>query len=152
MEVYRERMDNSMKLPDVVIVGKILMGLLVLLMVMHVLILARVIPYEVVWGGSIKDETQLYVFEISALIINGLFFIITAIKLGHIRAPGLWRVADIGMWIVFAYFAMNVIGNLSSGVSWEKLLFAPLSIVLALLSLRVAVHRESPVNTGSQGI
>jgi len=133
-----------MNLPNVGVAGKILMGLLVLLMVMHVLILARVIPYEVVWGGSIKDETQLYVFEISALILNGLFLIITAINLGHIRAPKLNRVADIGMWMVFAYFAMNIIGNLNSGVSWEKLLFAPLSIVLALLSLRVAVHRESP--------
>ena len=133
-----------MKLPSAGIAGRILMGLLALLMVMHVLILAQVIPYDVVWGGNIKDESQLYVFEISALVINGLFLLITAIKLGHIRAPRLNRAASIGMWITFAYFAMNIIGNLSSGVSWEKLLFAPLSIVLALLSLRVAIHQESP--------
>jgi hypothetical protein len=133
-----------MRLPSGATAGKILMSLLVLLLLMHVLILARVIPYDVIWGGNIKDESQLYVFEISALVINGLFLLITAIKLGYVTASKLNRAASIGMWITFAYFAMNTIGNLSSGVSWEKLLFAPLSIVLALLSLRVAAHRQTP--------
>jgi len=133
-----------MKLPDVGIVGKILMGLLVLLMVMHVLILARVIPYDVVWGGNIKDESQLNVFETSALVITAVFLVVVAIKLDYIEVPKLKRAADLGMWVVFAYFGMNIIGNVTSEVSWEKLIFIPLSVVLALLSLRVAAHRESP--------
>ena len=40
-----------MKVPDTAITGKILIVLLALLMVMHVLLLARVIPYDVVWAG-----------------------------------------------------------------------------------------------------
>ncbi|MGD8627799.1 MAG: hypothetical protein PVH52_01830 [bacterium] len=133
-----------MRLPDAAIAGKVLMGLLALLIVMHVLLLARVIPYDVVWGGNITDESQFYVFEISALILNALFLLIAAIKLGYMGAPRLKRAADIGIWIVFAYFAMNIIGNLTAKSSWEKVIFIPLSIVLALLSLRVAAHREAP--------
>jgi len=133
-----------MKLPNVGIVGKTLMALLALLMVMHVLILARVIPYEAVWGGNIKDESHLDFFEVSALIITAVFLLVVAIKLDYVKTPGLKRVGDIGVWVVFAYFAMNIITNLTSEVSWEKLIFIPLSIVLALLSLRVAVDRESP--------
>ncbi len=124
------------------VAGKVLMGLLALLIVMHVLLLARVIPYEVVWGGNIKDESQLNVFETTALIITAIFLIVVAIKLGYIEAPRLKRAADLGMWIVFAYFAMNIIGNLTSEVSWERLIFIPLSAVVALLSLRVAAQNE----------
>ncbi len=124
------------------VAGKVLMGLLALLIVMHVLLLARVIPYEVVWGGNIKDESQLNVFETTALIITGIFLVIVGIKLGYIEAPRLKRAADLGMWIVFAYFAMNIIGNLTSEVSWERLIFIPLSAVVALLSLRVAAQNE----------
>jgi hypothetical protein len=133
-----------MKLPNVVSTGRVLMLLLALLMVMHVLLLARVIPYDVVWGGNIKDESQFYVFEITALVLSALFLLIAAIKLGYIRAPGLRRAADIGMWIVFAYFAMNIITNLTARSSWEKAIFIPVTIIVTLLSLRVAVHRETP--------
>ena len=131
-----------MRLPDAGTAGKILMGLLALLMVMHVLLLMRLIPYEVVWGGNIKDESHLNFFEISALLITGIFLVIVAIKLGYIKAPRLNRVANIGVWIVFAYFSMNIIGNLTSETSWEKLIFIPLSAILAALALRVATQNE----------
>jgi hypothetical protein len=124
--------------------GKILMCLLALLMLMHVLLLVRVIPYDVVWGGNIKDQSQLYVFEITALVLSALFLFTAAVKLGHIRAPRLRRAADMGMWIVFAYFAMNIIGNLTAKSSWEKAIFIPVTIIVVLLSLRVAVHRQAP--------
>jgi hypothetical protein len=144
LEVYRERKDDSMILPSAAMSGKILMVLLALLMVMHVLLLARVIPYDVVWGGNIKDEAQLYVFEIGALLLNGLFLLITAIRIGYIRAPKLNRAASIGMWITFTYFAMNIISNLTAESSWEKAIFIPVTIIITLLSLRVAVHQEAP--------
>jgi hypothetical protein len=134
----------TVRLPDAGTAGKALIVLLLLLMVIHVLLLFRVIPYEIVWGGNVKNVSQLYTFEISALAINALFLAIVAIRLDLIGAPRLKRAAGIGMWVIFAYFGMNVIGNLTSGVSWEKMLFAPLSILLALLSLRVATAREAP--------
>lgn len=133
-----------MSLPDAGTAGRVLIGLLVLLMVIHVLLLLEVIPYDIVWGGNVKSVSQLYTFEISALLVSAIFLVIVAIRLDLIKAPKLRRAAGIGMWVVFAYFGMNVIGNFTSGVSWEKMLFGPLSAVLALLSLRVAASREAP--------
>ncbi len=129
-----------MKLPDATVAGKVLMGLLVLLVAIHIMLLLRVIPYEVVWAGNIEDTSMLAVHETSALAITGIFLVVVAIKLGHVEAPRLKRAANLSMWIVFAYFAMSIIGNVTSEVSWEKVISVPLSTILALLSLRVATQ------------
>lgn len=129
-----------MRLPDAATAGKVLMVLLALLIVMHILLLLRVIPYDLVWGGNIEEASLLVVYETSALVITGIFLLVVALKLGYLEVPRLRRAANISMWVVFAYFAMNIISNLTSGVTWEKVIFIPISIVLALLSLRVATQ------------
>jgi hypothetical protein len=50
-------------------------------------------------------------------------------------------VIDILLWIIFAYLLLNTAGNLASSSSLEKLLFTPITIVAALLVLRLAVGR-----------
>ena len=131
-----------MKVLSTTVAGKILTVLLMLLIVMHLLALLRVLPYEVVCGGRIEDASSLAAYETNALIITVLFLVIVSIKVGYIKADRLRRVADVGMWIVFAYFAMNIVSNLASGVSLEKLVFVPIWVILALLSLRVAVEQQ----------
>ena len=52
----------------------------------HLLVLAGVIPFDIVWGGNLKDKTQLYLMEGVSIAINllmsltanlsGIFFIL----------------------------------------------------------------------------
>jgi hypothetical protein len=58
-----------------------------------------------------------------------------------VKAPRLGKVVHVGMWLVFAYFTLNIIGNLASSSSIEKLVFTPISIVLAVFAWRVAVEK-----------
>jgi hypothetical protein len=113
------------------------------LAVFHVLVLAKVLPSDIVWGGRMGDapDINLVVLETTALLVTLLFALIIAAKAGYVRLPKLRMVVHIGAWIVFAYFTLNIIGNLASSASVEKLVFSPISIVLSALALRLAIER-----------
>jgi hypothetical protein len=113
------------------------------LAVFHVLILAKVLPSDIVWGGGRMGVTpnNLVALETTALVITLLFALIIAAKAGYLRVPKLKKVVHIGAWIVFAYFTLNIIGNLASSASVEKLVFTPISIVLSALALRLAIEK-----------
>ena len=121
--------------------GRILMISMVGLIVMHLLILFQVIPCQMVWGGQIEDTTSLLLFETVALVVTILFLITIGLKIGYIRTQGLKKVAHIGVWIMFIYFVLNIIGNLTSSSAIEIMIFTPITVVLSLLSLRLAVEK-----------
>jgi hypothetical protein len=122
--------------------GSVLLAALGALAVFHVLVLAKVVPSEIVWGGQIEDPSEdLAMLETAALIVTMVFALIIAAKVGYVKMPSLRKVVAIGAWIVFAYFTLNTIGNLASSASVEKLVFTPISIVLAALAWRVAIEK-----------
>jgi hypothetical protein len=54
-----------------------LMFLLILLstvFVFHFLVIAKIIPYTIVWAGKIEDDTQMYQFESVSILINVILF------------------------------------------------------------------------------
>lgn len=119
----------------------ILIALLVMFIV-HLLILAGIVPYGIVWGGMIDGEAKLAALEGFALGTTLLFMWWIALKIRLIGRGKLRRAASIGTWIVFAYFLLNTIGNLASGVTTEKVWFAPVTIAITLLAYRVARLKE----------
>jgi len=122
--------------------GNILLVALGLLAIIHILILLNLLPSNIVWGGQIGDSpTKLVMLEIIALLVTALFAIIIATKIGYIKADKYRRAINIGVWAVFAYLVLNTIGNLVSGVSFENLVFAPITILLALFAFRLAIEK-----------
>jgi len=121
--------------------GQVLLVVLSLLAIFHLLILAKIIPPDFVWGGAIgASTTRLFVMEAISLLLTLVFLVIVVTKLGYINPDSRARVIRIAVWVMFAYFVLNVIGNLSSGVTIEKLIFAPLALFLALLTLRLGIE------------
>jgi len=51
------------------------------------------------------------------------------------------KLITIGMWVVFAYLVLNTLGNFASGVSAETWFFGPLTIVMVLSALRLAIEK-----------
>ena len=122
--------------------GSILLFALALLAILHVLILFQIVPPDFFWGGQIGGTSgNLVVLETIALLVTLLFALIIAVKASYIRTTRFKRAAGFGMWLVFAYCVLNTFGNLASGVSAERLLFAPITILLAVLALRLALEK-----------
>lgn len=122
--------------------GKVLLGSLGLLLVFHILVLLGVIPANIVWGGMIQEaQSNLVTLEVIALLVTGLFMLIIAAKLGYIQVGKLSGIVNIGIWLIFAFLLLNTLGNLASGVSFENLVFAPITIILAFCAFRLAIER-----------
>ncbi len=118
-------------------------GLLILMsatLVLHHLIIVRVVPYDIFWGGQVESETtNMLMMEIVAVSVLALFIGITILKAFH---PTKHRVlAKVGMWIIFAYLLLNTAGNLSSNQIIEKTVLAPATLLMSLLALRLAISK-----------
>jgi hypothetical protein len=130
------------KLISVKLAGNILLFSLGLLFIFHVLVLLKVIPAGIVWGGQIKGvPANLVTLETVALLVTAVFILIVAAKTGYLQAGKLSGAVNVGIWLIFAYLLLNTLGNLASGISLEKLLFAPITIILALCALRLAIEK-----------
>jgi hypothetical protein len=130
------------KLISAKLAGNILLASMGLLLIFDFLVLFKVIPADIVWGGQINSSSSnLVTLEIIALAVTLLFMTIIAMKTGYIKSGKFAGVINAGMWIVFAYLVLNTVGNLASGVSFENLVFAPITIILAFCVLRLALEK-----------
>jgi hypothetical protein len=121
--------------------GKVLLIALALLAIFHLLVLFNLVPSTIIWGGQIgESSTNLWVLEITALVVTVLFALSIAAKVGYIKAGKAKPAVNIGVWIVFAYLILNTVGNLASGVTVEKLLFTPITLISAFCALRLALE------------
>ena len=130
------------KLMSANLAGNVLLISLGLLAIFDILVLLNVVPSDVVWGGAIKGSTtNLLVLETIALFVTFVFAIIVAAKIDYIKAGKFKKAVNIGVWVIFAYLLLNTVGNLASGVSFENLIFAPITVVLAFCAFRLAIEK-----------
>lgn len=121
--------------------AKTLLISLGLLSIFHLLVLFQVVQADVVWGGQLASSPEnIIIFEVIALVVIVVFGLIIAARADYIPIGRFKTVAVVGMWIVFVYLVFNTFANLASGITLEKLIFAPITIILALCALRLAIE------------
>jgi hypothetical protein len=130
------------KLIGTKLAGNLLLGSLGLLAMFHILVLFRVLPADIVWGGAIQNSTtSLLPLEMISLLVTLLFALIIAAKAGYIKAIRFQRAVNIGAWVMFAFLLLSMLGNFASGVRFENLIFAPIAVVLAFCTYRLAIEK-----------
>lgn len=122
------------------IAGIGLLTILSLIIIFHFLVLLGIIPFEIVWGGRLTDSAQMFQFEIVSITLNLVMLVIVAIRSGHLNVDVNKKMITVGLWIMAGLFLLNTIGNLLSSNALEKILFTPLTILLAILSWRLAIR------------
>jgi hypothetical protein len=120
----------------------ILFAALGLLAIFHVLVLLRVIPANIVWGGRIQGvPSNLVTLETISLLVTLLFIVIIAAKAGYVQAGRFSAAVNLGVWLIFVYLILNTVGNLASGSSFESWIAVPVTIILALCAFRLAIEK-----------
>ncbi len=118
-------------------------GLLIILsaiLVFHICIVFKLIPYSIVWGGRLKTDKDMYRFEIVSILVNTIFLAVILIQ-AEIWSPNISKtVITVGLWVMAALFLLNTFGNLASKNRFEKLFFTPLTIILCAFSLILALN------------
>jgi len=120
--------------------GNILLFSLGLLFVFHILVLFKIIPANIMWGGQ-ATSANIITLEIIALVVTLFFGFVIAAKTGYINVGKFAVVVNIFVWIIFLFLVLNTLGNFASGVSVERLIFAPITIALALCAFRLAIEK-----------
>jgi hypothetical protein len=130
------------KLISVNLAGKILIIALILLLVFHVLVITGILPSSMVWGGQIEGSApDIITLELIAIVVSLLFLVIVIAKIKAINSKGLRILINISLWFMFVYFTLNILGNITSLDTAEKMIFTPLSIIMALCALRLALEK-----------
>ena len=117
-------------------------GLLILLslfLLLHFSILIKIIPYNLVWGGRLKSEKEMVRFEIFSILINSLFVIVTLTQMNLLTIDMPKNVITYSLWLMTGLFLLNILGNVTSKNRLEKRLFTPITILLAIFSLILAL-------------
>ncbi len=107
----------------------------------HFCIIFKLIPYQIAWGGQIKTDAEMYVFETLSILILLFLSLILLMKGNYIIYKFSRKVVNVSLWIFFVVFILNAIGNLFAKTNIEKI-FALTTLVLAVLIWRV-LHKKT---------
>ncbi|MCK6538743.1 MAG: hypothetical protein L6Q26_01695 [Anaerolineales bacterium] len=127
------------KLITAKLAGDLLLASLGLLLIFHLLVLLNFLPADMIWGGQANADNP--ALEIIAIVVTMFFGWIVAAKTGYVKAGKFAGALHVLVWIVFAFLLLNTLGNLASGVFVENFIFAPITLILALCALRLAVEK-----------
>ena len=129
------------KLISFKLAGDFSIVILILLIVFHILVMAGIIPHTIVWGGRIEEGESLLKFELFGLATSLLFLFIILAKSEYLKLKKYRKIINVAVWIMFVWFLLNIVGNLFSTASPEKLIFTPISIILSILVFRLAIEK-----------
>ncbi|MDQ1913968.1 hypothetical protein RAC89_26555 [Paenibacillus sp. GD4] len=121
--------------------GNIIITINTLAILMHAMILLKVLPYNFVWGGRLKGEGDVILFESISLGVQALFIAVIAAKAGYAFKGKLRRTVNFGTWVMFGLMVLNTIGNFASSSGLEAMIMTPLTGVLAVLVFRLAIEK-----------
>jgi hypothetical protein len=119
---------------------KILLGLVSAVILFHLCIIVKIIPYEITWGGRLQNDTEMYVSEAVSILINLLLGFVLLVKGAFIR-PYLKQGINAILWVFFALFLLNTIGNLFAKTTFEQS-FAVLTLIFAAI-IGFILHNKS---------
>jgi len=123
-----------------VLIGNLLLTLLGLLFVFHLLIIAGIVPYGIVWAGKIKNRQQMLRMETVSLLVLTLAVLLVLMRMSYLQWVDNPIVLKGGMWLLFAFFSLNTLGNLTAKSPFEKYGFGSLTLLMAGCCLVLALN------------
>ena len=109
----------------------IILLLLSLLVLFHVMVLLKIIPYKALWGGRLSSDREMYKFELPSLLMSLLFLGVILIHSGYLLLKFPEWVMTAALSLMAALFGLNTLGNLTSKNKFERGVFSPLTLLLA---------------------
>jgi hypothetical protein len=122
--------------------AKLLLGLFSLVFVFHLSVVLGWLPSTIVWGGRIQTQEEFYTLESVSLLINTVFMWVVAQRGAYIKSRIPAKGLKLVLWAMAGLYALNTLGNLMAIHPLEKYLFTPLTLISAVLCLRLALEEQ----------
>lgn len=134
-------MKNQISFKRASLLGVLLFSMLTLfhLFVILGILIFDYAPLAILWGGEMNSIKQLLHFEIFSMFTSLLGMLIILIRGNKTYPPKLMHFTRIFLWIFFALFVLNTIGNIIAHSIFEKL-FSVMTVLLSVICYRLAVE------------
>lgn len=119
--------------------GRALTAIFLLTILFHFAVILGFVPIDMIWGGRLKTQEELYVFESISLVLNALMLWVVASRMGYVKVVINLKVIRVILWLMVILFSLNTIGNLMAFNNLETYIFTPITFLMALFSLRLAI-------------
>ena len=126
---------------------KIMLWMLAAVILFHLSIILKIVPYEITWGGRLENDSEMYLFETISVLVNLLLCYILLIKGQYLKGFVSMKFVNFTLWLFFVLFVLNTIGNIFATTTFEKF-FTLLTLIFAIL-IWVIVSKRQKTNTGS---
>lgn len=114
----------------------------IITIIMQLLLAMGILPITMAWGGAQTVLTpKLQIASILSSIILVFFAIIIRKRAGISGIAASSRMNHFLSWGISLFFMLNTMGNLISSSILERVVFGPISIILALTCLIVSLSR-----------
>lgn len=121
---------------------KIFLGLLFSVILFHICIMLRIIPYNIAWGGRITNDNEMYVFETISILINLFLSWILSMKGNLVKFKFTNKTVNTILWIFFGIFILNTVGNFFAKTYFEKF-FTVLTGLSAILIWTILKQKKT---------
>lgn len=111
---------------------KTILFVIALTVVFHLLILVKVIPYNIAWGGRLQSDQDMYAFETISILVNVFLALVLCIKTNYIKLNLPNKLINFILWCFLLLFLLNTIGNIIAVTAFEKS-FSLITLALAYL-------------------
>lgn len=116
-------------------------GILILLsifLLLHLGVMLKIIPHNIIWGGRLKSDKEMYRFEVVSILITLVFVFVVLVhaNLVGINVPN--KIITFSLWLMTGLFLLNTLGNAFSKNKLEKRFFTPVTIILSILTAFLA--------------
>ena len=109
-----------------------MLGLLAGIVLFHVCILVKIIPYEVTWGGRLQNDSEMVLFETISIAVNLFLISILLIKGRYLKEWIPIKIVNMILWVFLVLFGLNTIGNVLAKTNFEKF-FALVTLAFSIL-------------------
>jgi hypothetical protein len=119
------------------------MSIFTLSILFHLLVIMKVIPNNIMWGGRRENQQELMKLETISITLKHFFLVILLIINTTIKVKIKPIVQRLVLWLMSTLFILNTIGNLLAKSSIETIIFTPVTILLSMFSLYLAINFRS---------
>lgn len=126
-------------LPFALIASKAVIALLATLLILHILILVKALPSNIVWGGRIQSDKELYKKQGISVALTMAFLWAAVENVYPFSGVLSYSSIRIVFWLMVAMFAFSTLGSFTSKNKVEKYLFSTLALLLTLCCLVVVL-------------
>ncbi|MFT6865822.1 MAG: hypothetical protein ACJA08_000647 [Cyclobacteriaceae bacterium] len=98
----------------------LMLGFVAAVTLFHLSILLKITPYEITWGGRLKSDEEMYVFETISIGINLILGLALLLKGAYLKPIISLKIVRAILWIFLLLFALNTVGNIFAETTFEK--------------------------------